>query len=326
MRFLILALASLLILPGLSAAQEPDTVQERLASALAAHETAHEIHESDREAWLEAMAEWPPAPAPAPAPEPAPEPEAAPAAPAPSLEERLGFAVGYVNDGGCSIPSKTLTGRYTREADSHGIYAEVRTAPSGGDCERSATSFNLTVERRYALAFGWEAVAKFQADRRSTSAPYALVDGTGEVIARPDGAPSDPVTLPAGTADVVGGYLGITRAVDAFRFTIAGNVVPVSWMEGESLAAHLAIAWDHGDSFDVSASADIGRDWLGFARASWRPPVSSRIGVELSGGFAWGLNSIDGGEPAEQTFAGLPVIIQGAPRDTAITADIGITF
>ena len=249
------------------------------------------------------------------------------AAPAPEVEERMTFSLGYLDDGGCNVSAKTLVGSYAREADESDVFAQVRTGPSGGDCERNATSFGLSVERRYAIADGWDAVAKFQADRRSTSAPYAIVDADGMVVARPDGAPSDPVTLPAGAADTIGGILGISRAFGGLRVVIAGNVVPVTWAaHDDSFAAHFAIAWDVGNTFDFRAHADVGRDWYGATRASWRPPTSGRFGVEISSGFAWGLNAVDGGEPAMQTFAGLPVALQGAPRDTALTADVGITF
>ena len=148
------------------------------------------------------------------------------------------------------------------------------------------------------------------------------------VLTRPDGAPSDPVTLPAGTATTVGGYLGIsTPDWHGFRFTAAGNVVPVEWAAHDSgFAAHFAGAFDFGAGFDLDAWIDVGADSYGAARASWRPTVAGRIGAEISAGYRWGLGAVDGGEPAMQTFAGLPVMITGPPRDDAWTFGIGITF
>ena len=328
MRLLTLALLGILTLGSVALAQERrpvDTVQARLADALAEHEAAHVEHEADREAWLAAMASYPPAPE----PEPEPAPAAAPvAAAAPEIEERMGFGFAYFDDGGCAVAGKSLTGTYAREAASHDVRALVRTAPSGGNCEVNATSFSLAVERRYEIAAGWSAVAKFGADRRSTSAPYAIVDGAGNVLTRPDGAPSDPVTLPAGAADTIGGYLGFTSPDwSGVRITLAGGVVPVDWAsEEDSIAAHFAISYDYGNSFDLDAWADIGRDWYGAARASWRPTVAGRSGVEISAGFDWGLTAVDDGAPIEQTFAGLPVHKQGPARDHATSVGVAITF
>ena len=327
-----LALLGVFIAGATALAQDRDTVQNRLAAALADHAAAHAHHAEDRAAWLAAMAVYPPDPETAtsdPPPDPErPAPVAADDGHVADFEERLGFALGYVNDGGCAVPSKTLSGSYARESADRDIYAAVRTAPSGGDCETNATSFSLAIERRYALGAGWDGVAKFGADRRSVSAPYALVDAGGAVVTRPDGNPSDPVTLPAGSRDTVGGYLGVSREIaGGFRVTGAFNVVPVTWATAEdSFAGHFAVAWDHGNTFDLQTWADIGRDWFGAARASWRPATSARIGVEISAEHAWGLNSIDGGEPAAQTFAGLPVAIQGAARDHSTAVAIGITF
>lgn len=323
-RLIILALFGALALGGTALAQEPDSIEARAEAARAEHGAALAAWEAEWVSYIEALrAEESEAPAPAPERPPAPVVQA----PDP-IEERLGFAIGYTDDGGCRIPAKTLSGSYAREADNHTAHAVVRTAPSGGDCERAATSFGLSIERRYEIGGGFQAVAKFGADRRSTAAGYALVGADGEVLARPDGAPSDPVVLPSGSADTIGGYLGISRALGGgVRATLAGNVVPVDWSaEEDSFAAHIAIAWDYGDTFDLAASADVGRDWYGAARASWRPITPGRIGIEISADFGWGLNSVDSGAPAEQTFAGLPVVLQGAPRDTATNVAVGITF
>ena len=332
-RLIALTLWALVALGGsaLSGPQEagsPDSIEARAAAARAEHQAALDKWEAARhssvaewEEWEAAMAAYPPAPAPV---------MATPETPAPDsvFSERMGFALTYWNDGGCRVAGKALTGTYDREADKYNAHAMVRTGPSGGDCERNATSFSVGLERRYEVARGWSAVAKFSADRRSTSAPYALVDAAGNVLTRPDGAASDPVTLPAGAADTIGGYLGISSPLfSGLRITVAGNVVPIEWAdEADSFAVHFAIAYDFAENFDFDVWTDVGRDWYGGARASWRPSVASRIGTEISAGYDWGLNSVDGGEPSHQTFAGLPVVIQGAPRDDSWTLGVGITF
>ena len=330
MRFLILALLGIFTLGAPALAQPRETVQARLAEALSEHEAAHAEHEADREAWLSAMAAYPPAIAlePAHPSEPVAAMSAAgPSTPAPIVEERLGFGITYLDDGGCNVASKSLTGSYARETGDYDVSARVRTAPSGGDCERNATSFALAVERRWKVGGSWSAVAKFAADRRSTSAPYAIVDAHGDVLTRADGAPSDPVTLPAGAADTIGGVLGVTTEWSGVRLTVGGNIVPVDWArEPDSIAGHVAVSWDYGSTVDVGAWADIGRDWYGAARASWRPAVATGIGVEISAGYDWGLRAVDDGAPFAQTFAGLPVHKQGPARDHATTLGIGITF
>ena len=321
-RLIILALLGLLF-GAVAPAQEsePDTVQERHNEATEAYEVALADYESATAAYIESLK-------PLEVPVAVATPVAVPVQVAEDIEERMGFGLTYWNDGGCRTAGKALTGSYDREAPEYDIHGSVRTGPSGGDCERNATAFTVSIERRYAIGGGWSAVGKFLADRRSTSAPYAIVDSSGVVLSRPDGMASDPVTLPAGAATTPGGYLGISSPVWAgLRITIAGNVVPVEWADhDESLAGHVAISYDVGDTFDLDAHADIGRDHYGGARASWRPSVASRIGTEFTVGYSFGLNAVDGGEPARQTFAGLPVSIQGAPRDDAWTLGIGITF
>ena len=254
---------------------------------------------------------------------------------APEHEERMGFAWTHLNDGGCDVAANTLTGSYTREAAVYDVYGMVRTGPSGGDCRRNASAFTIAVERRYAIGGGFSAVAKFGADRRSTAAAYALVDSAGEVLARPDGMASDPVTLPAGSMETVGGYLGVTTPEFAgLRLTGAFNVVPVDWVKDgmveSGYAGHVAAAYEVGSGFDLSAQADFAladfAHWYGGTRASWRPNVPGRLGLEVSADYSFGLTAVDGGEPMEQTFAGLPVVLQGAPRDTAFSVSIGVAF
>ena len=325
-----LALMGLLAFGGSAFAQAPQEETETETGTIEARKAALDAaYEARLAEWKIATAEYIAAIRPQKTYIPLVETVEVSVAVAEDVEERLGFAMSYWNNGGCNVAGKALTGTYDREASSYDAHAMVRTAPSGGDCERQSTSFSVGLERRYEVGgSGWSAMAKFAADRRSTSAPYALVDAAGDVLTRPDGGPSDPVTLPAGAADTIGGYLGISSPLwRGVRITLAGNVVPVEWAdEADGLAGHIAVSYDFGDVFDFDAHADVGRDWYGGARASWRPSMASRIGTEFSAGYSWGLNSVDGGEPDMQTFAGLPVVIQGAPRDDAWTLGLGITF
>ena len=329
-RLTILALVGLLLIGAPGLAQEPaeaDSVQARLAEALAAHEAAHATHETDREAWLSAMSAYPP--------EPEPELETAPAPVAATspIEERFGFHGGVHRDGSCGAdPIVVTSGSYDRAGENYGIHAAIRTAPSGGDCRKDSTSFALATERRYALGGGWDVVGKFAAGRRSVFEPYELLAGDGAVALRPDGNPADIRPFPVGAPTNVGLYLGVSRAWEGFRATGAVNAAPVTFAEtGDSRTGHVAVSWDVRDNFDVAASVDIADvwnhddRWFGSARASWRPGVANDVGSEIFARYEWGLTALAGAGPA--TIALGPQIYQAAGASgTSLQVGIGITF
>ena len=117
-----------------------------------------------------------------------------------AADESLAFSYSYRDDGGCPDPGHTVSGEYARETADMDISAYARTAPSGGDCRVDSLSYGVGVSRGFASAGGFDVVAAFGADKRSTSSVYALADGSGAVMARADGGPYFPATLPAGAA------------------------------------------------------------------------------------------------------------------------------
>ena len=239
-------------------------------------------------------------------------------------EEHLSFAYRYADDGGCAEAGHSIAGGYRRESEPLGIFAHVRSAPSGGDCTTASLSYTVDVERRFPLGeTAWSGIAKFAADKRSTSAAYALTDGD-RVIPRADGMPLFATFLPAGAAETVGGMLGAAVDVGRWQFDIAGNVVPVDWADGsKGRTLHFAVSGDVV-GLDVNASVDIGHDVFGDARIAWAKPLFGAFDVQVALGYQFGLNAIDDGAPAVQFVQGAKFLKAGAPQDGAVYFDVGL--
>lgn len=228
--------------------------------------------------------------------------------------------------------------------------AHVRTAPSGGDCRIDSLSYNLTIDQHVGTIGDFDLQASFGADKRSTSAAYAITDGMGKVLARPDGGPSDPVTLPAGAAETVTGALSLCRgwddAVEAdedagveaqdaswtTQLCFGSNVVPTDWANGESTrTARFTASFglpdvdvpflDNPVSTFFDATLDVGEHGeYGDAQLRFTSGI-----LALTVRQAFGLDQVDAGVPATQTFAGLPAVVQGAPTGSTLTVALGGT-
>jgi len=250
-----------------------------------------------------------------------------------ATEDRLSVSYAYVDAGDCPEPGHTVVSEYLRSSPDTDFHARVRTAPSGGDCRVDGLSFAVGGERRFPVA-GWYAVAKFGASRQSTAAPYAIVDAQGDVLTRPDGGPSDPVVLPAGAAETILGSLGFGRDLGFAAVEAAVNFVPTDWADG---TAGRTIHFGASSGFDVTVplpggpglevavdahfSVDVGNDAFGeFA-------VSATTGIlRAAVRHSFGLDVLDAGVPATQTFAGLPAVALGAPQAHSTSVEVGASW
>ena len=178
---------------------------------------------------------------------------------------------------------------------------------------------------------GFAGLVKFTAAERSVSAPYAIVDGDGAVILRPDGMAADPVLLPAGRAQTVIGALGVSYSFGAANIDLGYNLVPVDWADGSrSRTAHLALAAAAdvlGGVIDAGVSVDFGSGgaWTE-SRVTWaRRFAASDWGMDIGVRHVSGLAGLDTGVPATATFSGLPAIAAGPAGDTSTAVSIGVS-
>lgn len=253
-------------------------------------------------------------------------------------DESLAFSYAYRDDGGCPDPGHTVSGEYSRDVGAMDVSAYARTAPSGGDCRTDSLSYNVGVSRSFATFGGFDAVAAFGADKRSTSALYALADGSGAVMARADGGPYFPATLPAGAAETVTASLGLGRQLtDSLSVRLGANVVPVDWADHEDgrtldLAAGLKLpdpfgflgGEPGGVEFDLSVNA--GAEVFGDAVLKWEKPIAGGLNVRASARYAFGLDALDDGAPGTQTVNGAPFVKLGAPQDDSLVFEVGVSF
>ena len=238
--------------------------------------------------------------------------------------ESITFAYTFRDDGSCADPGHIVSGELLAKYEQLGldVSAYARTAPSGGDCRVDTLSYNLSIEQS-AFSFGaWDAVAIFGADKRSTSAGYAIVDAMGNVLVRPDGRASDPVVLPAGAAETVTAAMTLCRDIGSVNVNLCAgvNVVPVDWADGSTgRTAHFraTVALPYNVNLDVTV--DAGADQFGDLALRW-----SKGPLHVALRQAFGLNATDDGTPEMQTFAGLPVVKTGAPQSTATLLEVGV--
>ena len=246
--------------------------------------------------------------------------------------DRISLSYQRIDDGSCGdVVGNILSATYSHQSDGFDVRGSVRSAPSGGDCREDGLSYSIDVERRFLLGeSGFSGLAKFLADERSTTAPYALVDAMGKVLLRPDGQASNPLILPAGRAQTIGAILGLSKTHAGASFDIGFNVVPVDWADGSSgRTFHGAIDYtsDFGSgTLGFGIGVDIGNDTFGETYVEYRFSLAGGLGAELRFGHAFGLNALDAGVPPTATFAGLPAVVSGAPQDTATTFAFGLSL
>lgn len=257
------------------------------------------------------------------------------------ISEALTFSYSYVDDGSCTDATHALSGEYRGSLKQYGLAfgAYARVAPTGGDCRQSGITYRMSMDKDFPLGEGgWSATARFLADSRSTSATYALMDEAGEaVLLRADGNALLTDNLPAGVVDTVVAALGITRAIgDDAKLTLGGNIVPVDWSDGSrSQTVHIAyefpIATILGGKLGMNGSVDVGNfesdfddesmSAFGVAALRWQ-----KNDLSASLRYAFGLNEVDGGEPAMQSIEGTNWQLQGSPLDDSLTFEIGVSF
>ena len=180
-------------------------------------------------------------------------------APLANADERLAVGVSYVQDGSCGSDGLMyLDAAYDRSGGPFEAHADVRVAPSGGDCREEATAYNLEIERSWPLTARIEGIAKFLASENAQTSPYAQVGSDGMALLRDDGRALFPVYLPSGTAKAVGGVIGLSfPTANAGEFDLGYNIVPTSFSEGDERTLHVAWTYEIGD-FDLRLTAELG--------------------------------------------------------------------
>ena len=241
---------------------------------------------------------------------------AAPIALAGDRDERMSFGYSYVDDGGCAKAAQVFTGSYLREREKLDVLGNVQVAPSGGNCERDAVNYNFSIERYLDLPGVWDAFGKFGADKRSTSSLYALMDPDGSILQRDDGGPLFATRLPSGVAETIIAAFGVSRDFGLVRAGLGMNIVPIDWSDGKGRSIHGDIGLDL-NGLDMDMGIDIGKGFLGEARATYHWALNDRFGIAAYAEYVWGLNELDDGAPGVQNIADAPFTKIGAPRNDA---------
>ena len=242
----------------------------------------------------------------------------------------LTFSYLNTDDGSCEEIIPDVSGEFNYDDSDLIVYGRVRTGASGGDCTQESLSYTVDAEYHFELDHGWSAITKFSADKRSSSAGYAELEAGEDspIRTRADGGAFLPITLPAGAAETVGAYLGVSRnfAVGGgnLQIDLAGNVAPVDWADAEdSRAVHIALSLDDievlGGAVEIDYAIDVGEDSYGDARISWTRGLLN-LGVQ----YAFGLNAVDNGAPPKQEILGRWYGQPSAPQDTSLTTSIGV--
>ena len=214
-------------------------------------------------------------------------------------EQSVFAAFSLVDDGSCERALPMVELGYSRSGDDHDVRGSVRTGPAGGDCRQDSTSYDLSAEQRFDFGLGGlDGLVKFQAAENSLSAPYAIADGAGNVIPRPDGGAANPVMLPAGRSKTVLGILGASMTSGAWNFDAGLNFAPVDWADGStSETLHLAATGRYevgGGNIELAGHVDAGSgehfgglslSWDRLISGNWTfgRRISPRLGPEFPG-------------------------------------------
>ena len=260
-----------------------------------------------------------------------PGPEREVEVPAPA-DDTAAFAYTYLDDGGCKRAGHTYSGQYDHDdkANRRNVTGYVRAAPTGGDCTQEGLTYSIDVEQGFAWRPGIEGFVKFMADSRSVSGPYALGDGMGGVLLRPDGMPYFGTILPAGKRETVAAALGASFLRGPCELDAGFNIVPVDWSSGDKgRTVHLGLSCERkvrGAMVELTANADVGEGaFWDLVLSVDREFADSRFGVGVALRYAGGLNDLAGGEPDMQTVGGAPFMLIGAPEDRVLGIEARIT-
>ena len=248
-------------------------------------------------------------------------------------EDRLSVFWSASDDGSCDDTLHSVMASWAHDSELMDVDANVRSAPSSGDCRTDSFTYNVAAERRFTLPFGVpiEGLARFGASRTSISAPYAVVADGGGIAARADGRAAHPLTLPAGSVESVTATLGASwSAADWLRLSLGANLAPVDWADGSTgRTVHVGVHVDAPLPWGVAelaATAEVGNEAFGQVRAEWRVPAVADMEVSARAVYDWGLGALASDAPAERHFAGLPVRLTGPPADDAFTVMVGISW
>ena len=259
-------------------------------------------------------------------------------------DEAFTVSYEYRDDGGCNKAGNTLSAEFVGEYEDLGldVLGFVRTAPSGGNCEVDSLSYTLDLSKDIVEYKGFDIVAHFGADERSTSANYAAVYAPGDLpplgkavgdrIDRRDGNAKYQAVLPAGAAKTIVATVGACREFDKYEVCLGANVVPVDWArpaepDGTRLDGSSSRTLNLRTSFDLpfSLAFDLdvngGEYVFGDATLRWTRGVLS-----ATVRHAFGLDKVFGGEPQEAEFIGHTMVAQGAPQSTSTVFTIGARF
>ena len=228
--------------------------------------------------------------------------------------EQLYGSFSYVDDGGCDTVIPTMELGYSRSSENLRVGASVRTAASGGNCEVESVSYNLEVSKDFPL--GWKgcgANAKFVADKRSASAPYALASGTVDPVViksiktRDDGKPEHVTRFPAGAAETVVAAIGVSCDMGFANVEVGYNLVPVDWaVDPEKCAAgedspdchfkeEAALDENNTQLVDENNRPITNRRYLGFPDPDKGNTVHMSVQTKSFGGFQ-AMANLDVGE------------------------------
>ena len=256
-------------------------------------------------------------------------------------DQYLSIGASLRDDGGCSKIAQRATARFVRESARLDVLADVSSAPSGGDCRQTSTSFGVQIKSFWPAWGDWDVQGEFAAAENAVGATYALEDSSGAVLLRPDGMALFATTLPAGSAKTVVGAVGVSREFEFPALVAAGadsdwtmrigagvNVAPIDWADGtSSRTGRFTLGLDAGRfDLDVSFDSDVGDNYFGSANARYVFGLGERVDLEAWAGLDWGLNSLDGGEPAVQEIEGAMFRLAGAPQGVAWGGGVSVVF
>ena len=228
------------------------------------------------------------------------------------------------DDGGCAKVANAASLDYRYTADDRLIRANVRSAPSGGDCEQLSTAYSASVEQQIGEVWGVEPFIKVFISEQPTAAQYALaVDG--QVLTRGDGGPLHAPILPAGVARTLEAAVGVTREQEWAGFqtktSVGFNTVPVDWSDGSAgrtgYVSAVVSRWNLSAETQTSFGSDVYgtfavRYTAGPLVAAWR--------------LVYGLDALAAGMPMSQEVAGAQFVLVGDPKEMRDIFEVGLRW
>jgi len=246
--------------------------------------------------------------------------------------DTLGINYELRDNGGCRKAEHTVSAEYRSEQGKRDIRGWVQTNPSGGDCEQDALSFDFYVAQYFPVYGDWDLAFSGGANRTAVGATYGLLDESGMLILRSDGAAAFATNLPAGEAENVSGSIRVSRdfAMDNGMVIRAGagiDVVPVDWADGtKGRSGKFVVGVDYRE-WDLDINVNVGNGMFGDIALTWqRDFEDTNFGVLAALEYDFGLDELDAGVPMVQDVQGSQFGLLGAPQSSAISLRFGFTF